>query len=84
MKWLTINDVMKRLGISQPDTVLRLIKSNAVKAVNISANPAGRATWRISEDSFNEFLAARTFTPAPAPARRRRRVALEPVPNYIG
>jgi hypothetical protein len=83
MTWLTIRDIQKRLGISQPDTVLRLIRLGHLKAINLSANPAGRATWRIRPEDFAAFLTARTYVPLSVTTRRARKVKTEPVPEYV-
>ncbi len=73
-KLFSVQQVRDFLGYEQDEPILRLIRCGIIKAHNISAG-SRRATWRISEDAFNEFLAARTFVPARVsePTRRTRR-----------
>jgi hypothetical protein len=83
MKYLTVDEVRQHLGHLRSEPVLRLIRTGALVAVNVSSNPGGRAVWRIPADSLEQFLAARTYIPPQKSTRRTRRQKVEAVPEYV-
>jgi excisionase family DNA binding protein len=63
------------------DRVVDMIHAGAIVAVNIGAPGCRRATWRISDEAIEQFLAARSLRPVAAKQPRRRRKTAH-VSNY--
>jgi Helix-turn-helix domain len=68
---LTLQQARQRLGLSE-NAMAKLVRTGAIRAIDVSAPGARRRTWRIDPEALDAFLAERT-TPRPAPRRRRRR-----------
>jgi hypothetical protein len=68
--------VMDRLGVGYK-TVLHLINTRQIKAINVSRDPnAKRPCWRFTDAEIARFEAERTVGGvAPAPVRRRKKAA---------
>jgi excisionase family DNA binding protein len=67
-------EVGKRLGVNA-EKVLGWIRSGELRAVDVSIHHgSGRPRWRISEADLEDFLHARSATPAPKTRRRRSMV----------
>jgi excisionase family DNA binding protein len=82
-KYLTVAEVQDRLHLAKSDSVLKLIHSGALRAVNIAAG-SRRALWRISEADLDAFLASRQAQPEPSQDKRnRRRRQAAAVTNYF-
>jgi len=59
----TVPQVCKLLGIDA-GKVLKWISTNELAAIDVSQSQGGRARWRVSQASLEEFLAKRS-TPSP-------------------
>ena len=59
MTYLTPTEIIKRLRIRR-DTVYQWIKSEKLRAVNVSEGP--RPSWRIEERDLERFLSSRETT----------------------
>ena len=82
-RYLTVADVAAQLGLAKPDTVYDWIRNGALAAVNIAANPGGRALWRIAPQAFEQFLSNRTAKPLRKATRRARRNAKRDVIEFF-
>jgi hypothetical protein len=71
MKSFSVLEVADILSVREKQ-VIGLIHCGALAAFNISRNPGGRPTWRISEEELKRFTLSRLRTP-PAPRAQRRR-----------
>lgn len=68
----TLADVAQRWGCSH-SSVLALVYSGDLAAIDISTNPAGRSRYIVPADALEAFEARRTVTPpSPTPKRRVR------------
>jgi hypothetical protein len=67
----SVKQVAAMLGI-RTHAVCALIRSGALRAVDVSLQPGGRPHWRIMPDDLEGFLLRRTHAPA-APRRHRRK-----------
>ena len=56
-------------------TILTLIKSGELQAIDISRTRGGRPRWRVTSESVERFELARSSRPAPKPVRRRRQTS---------
>jgi hypothetical protein len=54
-------------------TVLAHIHAGTLVAVNVGLPGARRPTWRITSDSLDDFIVARSNRPTPKATRRKRR-----------
>ncbi len=68
----TVRYIAESLGIDQ-SKVLHWIHSGQLAAVDVSERPGGRPRWRISDDAWQAFLAARSNQSRPTPPEPRRR-----------
>lgn len=68
----TVRQVAAHLGL-QIAAVLKLIRANAIVAIDVSKQPGGKPRWRISSDALAAFKNARTTRPEPVTVRSRRR-----------
>jgi hypothetical protein len=74
-------EVAAILHVSQ-DHVGDLIRSKALRAINVALPGAKRPTYRVTEEQLQQFVAARTPT-QPTPTRRRRRGGKSGVTEYF-
>ena len=71
--FLTLRQVANWLGLKKVDSVLALIHTGQLHAVNVASRAAGRPRWRISPAALDEFLdRRRAVLPEKAPPRRKR------------
>jgi hypothetical protein len=85
MRQFKVKQVRELLQYDRDDSVLALIRGGQLPASNISRNPSGRPTWRISEADLNAFLESRRFVPPATHSRRQQRKAqAAAVPDYVG
>jgi len=80
--FLTVADIIARLGLSKPDSILRAIAAGELKACNVGAGKL-RPTWRISEQALQEWLDRRSATPMPKAERRTRKQIQKPEVEYV-
>lgn len=78
---LSVKQVAQRLGIRR-HSVLTLIHTGELRAVDVSITQGGRPTWRILVDDLDAFIGRRTFEKSP-PRRRRKTKQLRPVKQYF-
>ena len=57
--YITIKQARERLKASR-NTIINMIKEGKIAAFKI--NESGNSSWRINEDSFNEYLASRILS----------------------
>lgn len=69
----TLGGVAERWGCSH-STVLALVKSGALVAIDISSNPRGRSRYVVPADALDDFELRRTVSPAPVPTKRRPKI----------
>jgi excisionase family DNA binding protein len=70
-QWLSITEVAELLGVSG-EHVRCLIDSGRLEAVDVSLHPGRkRATWRVSAEAIEKFVAQRTNIKPERSARRR-------------
>jgi hypothetical protein len=69
--FLSVGQVLERLGLKDKCVVLDLIHAGHLRAVNVSTGPK-RPTWRISPEDFNRFLEARQAVPRVTEKKPRR------------
>ncbi len=72
MKTYGIKDLCDLFSVGE-HTVLSWIRSGQIRAINVSRKQSGRPKWRITADSLDSFVKARTPTPPPPRASRRKR-----------
>lgn len=65
--YMSVPEAAASLGVSG-DHVLRLLYAGTITAVNVASDTASRARWRISRESFEQFLAERSNTSGPEAA----------------
>ena len=68
-RYLPVADVAERLAID-PSSVLALIRSGALPAVDVALPGTARRRWRIAVADLEAFLIRRRSSP---PSRRRNR-----------
>lgn len=73
---LTAKQVAEELGID-PATVRDWCKNGTLDAIDVSARPGGRATWRIEREALERFKNSRRSVPAPKRPPRQRRPAAD-------
>ena len=66
-----VKALMEKWGASE-QTVLAVINSGELPAINIASRVGGRPRWRISDEAIAEFEASRTTTKPTPPAPRKR------------
>ena len=77
-KLFTVAELAERWSKSH-SAVLSLIYAGQLKAIDVSANPRNRSTFRIPAAAVQEFETRRTVKSIPdAPAPRRQRVKIQP------
>lgn len=72
---LTVKQVAAALQVRQ-HAVLTLIKSGALRGVDIALRPGSRPRWRIMADDLDAFLLKRTHAAAGPRKRRSKRAAV--------
>lgn len=68
-RFLAVADVAERLALD-PSSVLALIRSGVLPAVDVALTGTTRRRWRIAVADLESFLLARRSSP---PSRRRNR-----------
>jgi hypothetical protein len=68
-RFVAVADVAERLALD-PSSVLALIRSGALPAVDVALPGTTRRRWRIAAVDLDAFLAARRSSP---PSRRKNR-----------
>ena len=77
-KFNSVAELAERWGKSH-SAVLSLIYSGQLRAIDVSANPRNRSTFRIPQSAVEDFEQRRTVKSIPdAPAPRRQRVKIRP------
>jgi excisionase family DNA binding protein len=80
--YLTPPQVARMLSV-KASKVGRWIRTGELPAVDVSERRGGRPRWKISRESFDAFMAARSSRPPVPHARRRRRAAQPEVTPYF-
>ena len=71
-QWLPVPAVAK-LWVCSPEKVHGLIKSGALRAVDISDTPGtGRPKWRIRPEDLEQFVRSRSNSPPPPRPKKKR------------
>ncbi len=71
-QYLVLQEVADELRISY-SSVLSLVRSGALSAIDVSTNPRGRSRYIVPRASLEQLLEARAVVPTAAPARQRSR-----------
>lgn len=79
---LSVSEVAKSLRISRT-TVVGLISSGRLKGFSAAAPGAKRNSWRITQQSLEEFRNEKSETKAETRTPVRRRIRLPPVKKYV-
>jgi len=80
-RFFSVAEVAERFGVDRA-SVLRLIYSGALKAVDTSTRPGKRCHWRISPAALQAFERARSNRPAKPAPRKRHADAPETVTDF--
>ena len=64
-------------------SVLSLVRSGELSAVDISTNPSGRSRYVVPAESLEAFEARRTVSPTSAPAKRRPKLRRTDIVEFI-
>ena len=78
----SLAEVAERWGCSH-SSVLALVYSGDLSAIDISTNPAGRSRYIVPADALHEFEQRRTVAPPSAPPKRRVKVHRGDVIEFI-
>ena len=77
-----LTEIATRWGCCH-SSVLSLVKSGQLTALDISSNPSGRARYIVSADALDEFELRRTVSPPSPPVKRRAKVRRGDVIEFI-
>lgn len=72
-----------RLWRIRHDKVLAWIRSGELRAVNVTAKPGGRPTYRIDPDDLKAFADRRAAVPLPRRSKQRKREQTQPGKEYF-
>ena len=64
-------------------SVLSLVRSGELSAVDISTNPRGRSRYVVAAESLEDFETRRTITPPSAPTKRRAKIKRDGIIEFI-
>jgi len=78
----TLAEVAERWSCCH-SSVLSLVKSGELSAIDISSNPAGRSRYIVPFDALADFEARRTVSPPSAPTKRRPKLTRRDVIEFI-
>ena len=78
----TLADVAARWNCSH-SSVLALVYSGDLAAIDISTNPAGRSRYIVPSDSLEDFENRRTVAPPAPKSKRRARVRRDDVIEFF-
>ena len=73
--YLTPPAIARLLGV-KASKIVRWCNSGEISAVNVAADRAGRPRWKISRESFEQFLATRGNRKPMKVTRRRKSAPL--------
>ena len=79
--FFTVQQIQERLAIKKIDAVYQLIRSGALRAVNVAVGPI-KPRWRISQEALDSFLRSREAVP-PLPVVRRRKAKQSEVIQFF-
>ncbi len=78
----SLAEIASRWGCSH-STVLTLVRSGNLQAVDISSNPGGRSRFIVPAESLEDFELLRTVTPPSTPVKRHVKVRKRDVIEFI-
>ncbi len=71
-KFYTVAELAEAIGVKD-DVVHAWIASRELVAMNVAQKRNGKPRWRITQEAFDAFQAARTTTPKTVTVQRRQR-----------
>jgi excisionase family DNA binding protein len=80
-RYYTTSQAAELLGVDD-DKILAMIRTNEIRAYDVSSSSSSRPRWRIAQTDLGVFLLSRVSKPLPVLAPKRKRKERE-VKDYF-